>query len=89
MHHSPCYVYDLTIKDNPNFLLACGVFVHNSKDVSDSFAGALWEATLTNPGVAVPVKTVSNVISSINGGRASPINGVPNVISHINRIRRQ
>lgn len=41
-----CPVYDLTIEDNPNFALACGVFVHNSKDISDSLAGAVWDLSL-------------------------------------------
>ena len=44
--HKPCRVYDLEIEDNHNFALAAGVFVHNSKDMSDSLAGALWNATL-------------------------------------------
>ena len=39
-------VYDLEIVDNHNFALDAGVFVHNSKDMSDSLAGALWNATL-------------------------------------------
>lgn len=42
----PTRVYDLTIEDNPNFALACGVFVHNSKDISDSLAGAIWDLSL-------------------------------------------
>lgn len=41
-----CAVYDLEIEDNHNFALASGVFVHNSKDMADSLAGALWNATL-------------------------------------------
>lgn len=44
--HKPCRVYDLEIEDNHNFALASGVFVHNSKDMADSLAGALWNATL-------------------------------------------
>ena len=59
-----------------------------SKDVADSFAGALWTATLTNPGVVVSIKTRSNIITSINSGRGSPQNhGVPNVISHIKKLK--
>ena len=42
----PSRVYDLTIEDNHNFALACGVFVHNSKDISDSLAGAIWDLSL-------------------------------------------
>lgn len=41
-----CYVYDMEICDNHNFALSAGVFVHNSKDCSDSLAGAFWNATL-------------------------------------------
>lgn len=38
-------VYDLTVQDNHNFALSCGVFVHNSKDQSDAFCGALYDAS--------------------------------------------
>ena len=38
-------VYDLEIEDNHNFALTAGVFVHNSKDLSDSFAGAIYNAS--------------------------------------------
>lgn len=41
-----CDVYDIEVCDNHNFPLACGVFVHNSKDIADSLAGALFNATL-------------------------------------------
>lgn len=40
-------MYDLSIKDNHNFALSAGVFVHNSngsKDISDSVAGSLYNA---------------------------------------------
>ena len=39
-------VYDLEIEDNHNFALDCGIFVHNSKDLSDSLAGATFNATI-------------------------------------------
>lgn len=65
--HQPCRVYDLTIEDNPNFALAAGVFVHNSKDIADSFAGSIWNAILHNPGIPVPSKTVASAIAGING----------------------
>lgn len=38
-------VYDLTIKDNPNFALSAGIFVHNSKDQADALCGALYTAS--------------------------------------------
>lgn len=41
----PCRVYDLTIKDNHNFALSAGVFVHNSKDLADAVCGALYNAS--------------------------------------------
>ena len=44
--HKPCRVYDLEIQDNHNFALASGVFVHNSKDMADSLAGALFNASI-------------------------------------------
>lgn len=43
--------------------------VFGSKDVADSFAGALWNATLKNPGITIPVKSTANIIASINGKR--------------------
>ena len=38
-------MYDLTIKDNHNFALDAGVFVHNSKDIVDALAGATFTAS--------------------------------------------
>ena len=43
-------VYDLEIEDNHNFALAAGIFVHNSKDLSDSFAGAIYNASTYEEG---------------------------------------
>lgn len=40
--HAP--VYDLTVEGTPNFALSAGVFVHNSKDVVDAVAGAVYHA---------------------------------------------
>lgn len=44
--HKPCRVYDIEVEDNHNFALTAGVFVHNSKDMADSLAGALFNATI-------------------------------------------
>ena len=44
-------MYDLVIKDNHNFAVSAGVFVHNSgfrKDISDSVAGSLNNAAKSN-----------------------------------------
>ncbi len=38
----PVPVYDLEVDEWNNFALSVGVFVHNSKDVSDSVCGAVW-----------------------------------------------
>jgi hypothetical protein len=40
-------VYDLTILDTENFALSAGVSVHNSKDVVDALAAAVWTAFQT------------------------------------------
>ena len=45
-YSDPVPVFDMEVPETHNFLLSCGVFVHNSKDMSDSLAGALWNATL-------------------------------------------
>ena len=42
----PIPVFDMEVPETHNFLLGTGIFVHNSKDMSDSLAGALWNATL-------------------------------------------
>ena len=38
-------VYDIEVKDNHNFALAAGVFVHNSKDQADALCGSLYNAS--------------------------------------------
>lgn len=38
-------VYDISVPGTQNFALAAGVFVHNSKDVSDALAGAVYGLT--------------------------------------------
>lgn len=40
--------------------------ISSTKDVSDSFAGSVWNAILTNPGVTIPSKKVASVINTIN-----------------------
>ena len=55
-------VYDLEIEDNHNFALAAGVFVHNSKDMSDSLAGALYNATLHKQELIDSLQLLSSAI---------------------------
>lgn len=62
----PIPVYDLTIEDIPNFSLGAGIFVHNSKDLADGLAGAVWNAIKTNPPMPVPVTNIANAMKSIN-----------------------
>ena len=40
----PVPVYDLEVDVFSNFALSCGVFVHNSKDLADAVAGAVYNA---------------------------------------------
>ena len=64
----------------------------NSKDLSDSYAGAVWNAILKNPGVAVPSTKVANVFSSVNGPRGlSPnnMNGLFGNFTIYNNNRRR
>lgn len=42
----PIPVFDMEVPETHNFLLDVGIYVHNSKDMADSLAGALWNATL-------------------------------------------
>lgn len=42
---------------------------NSTKDMSDSFAGAVWNATINNPGVVIPTTKVANVFSNVNGPR--------------------
>lgn len=79
-----CSVYDIEVEDNHNFALAAGCFVHNSKDVADSFAGCLWNASRKNPSVPVPKKSVINAISAVNGQR-SPYNSLPSMMPFIKK----
>ena len=66
------WVYDLEIEDNHNFCLESGVFVHNSKDVSDSMAGWVWNAIQKNPGVPVSIKAKAAAMALVNGNRSGP-----------------
>lgn len=66
-----CLVYDLEIEENHNFALSAGVFVHNSKDLSDSLAGAVFQCLQESPGTTVSAKHRASAIAAVNGGRGS------------------
>lgn len=68
------WVYDLEIEDNHNFCLGAGVFVHNSKDGADAFAGWVWNCILQNPGVPVSLKAKAAAIALVNGKRSGAKN---------------
>lgn len=76
IHHS-CKVYDIEVEDNHNFLLAAGVFVHNSKDQSDSLARCVWNAILHDEGVKVSSSSKAKAISAVNGLRSIHNSKVP------------
>ena len=60
------YVYDLSIKDNPNFALTAGVFVHNSKDGADGLAGALYNALLHEKDLANDISDLVDIMVETN-----------------------
>jgi hypothetical protein len=41
----PIPVYDVTVSGTDNFRLACGVYAHNSKDISDAMAAVAFTLT--------------------------------------------
>ena len=47
-----------------------------SKDMSDSFAGAVWNAVQSNPGVPIPAMSVASAIASVNQPRYSNSGGL-------------
>lgn len=88
--HQPCRVYDLTIEDNHNFALDAGVFVHNSKDASDSVAGALWNATIKNPNISITPKATAKLITSVNGRRGySSRDPLSSMFPFANQVRKK
>lgn len=58
--------------------------VGRSKDVSDSFAGAIWNAMLVNPGVPIAGKTVASAIASVNNSRRINKGGITSVFPWAN-----
>ena len=51
-----------------------------SKDVSDSLAGAVWNAIQNNPGVPISAKQVASIIAAINQPkRSNPLSILPSI----------
>lgn len=65
----PVPVYDIEMESIPNFALNSGVFVHNSKDMADSFAGATWCAMKFGGGTPVDRVNVMKAVAAVNGPR--------------------
>ena len=70
-------VYDITVKDNHNFALAAGVFVHNSKDTADAVCGAIYNASTNAEQYAYDYGESLETVFSINdsGTDIEDING--------------
>lgn len=56
-----------------------------SKDVSDSFAGWVWNALKSNPGIPIPTKKVASAIAAVNGRQKGGIHR--STLPYINKKR--
>ena len=66
-------VYDITVQDNHNFALTAGVIVHNSKDVADAFAGAMWNASQNADQFEFDYGETIDTVVSVNGNDNSDV----------------
>lgn len=57
----PIPVYDIEVPKFHNFTLANGIVVHNSKDISDSLAGAVFNATQNKNKYMSSVSTLDDI----------------------------
>ena len=88
-YSEPIPVYDIAVEDNPNFSLDCGVFVHNSKDSADGFAGSIWAASKYSPGVPVDRTNVAASIVAANKPRNSAYSKrMPGIVNPYSRYRK-
>ncbi|WP_300924746.1 hypothetical protein [uncultured Clostridium sp.] len=69
-------VYDLTIQDNHNFALACGIFVHNSKDMSDAICGSIFNASKHAEEFAFDYGETLDTITQVSGGDSFTTNQI-------------
>lgn len=58
---------------------------NGAKDTSDSFAGAVWNATINNPGVVVPTTKVANVFSNVNSNRGLDRNSLGSIFGNFTK----
>lgn len=61
----PTPVYDITVDDHHNFALSAGVFVHNSKDISDSAACSIYNCTLNMTGLLIPSEDMQRATEGV------------------------
>lgn len=87
IHSVPIPVYDLSIEDNHNFPLMADVFVHNSKDSADGFAGSIWAASKYSPGVPMNRSNVAAAIRAANKPRNSGPS-LPGIANPYKRYRK-
>ena len=59
--------------------------IGGSKDVSDSFAGCVWDIILDNPGVPIQTKKVANIMSTVNGRSNSIQSNLPAMFPNLNK----
>ena len=87
-YQEPIPVYDLCVKGNHNFPLSAGVFVHNSKDSADGFAGSIWAASKYSPGIPLDRQIIGSAIKNANRPRNSEGPSIPGIVNPYKRYRK-
>ena len=87
-YQNPIPVYDLCVKGNHNFPLSAGVFVHNSKDSADGFAGSIWAASKYSPGIPLDRQIIGSAIKNANRPRNSGGPSIPGIVNPYKRYRK-
>ena len=80
-------VYDIEVPKYNNFILSNSLVVHNSKDLSDSIAGALYNASLHEKALELYVVESLSLISETNDV-AGASGDVENLLSNLVLARR-
>lgn len=65
---TPIPVYDIEVPETSNFTLSSGVIVHNSKDISDGLAGALYNASMHESEFTFHLTEDAGTIMDANSG---------------------
>ena len=66
-------VYDISVNGTPNFALAAGVYAHNSKDIADSLAGALYNSILHEKDIPEAMDDLLETAADVNTPTPSPV----------------